>query len=83
MFVSGTPELLAPFARGRPVDPTPGPVTTLEGVGHTSGGRAPLVIAATIPVGILVALDVDRTTGRSADQSADRSAPSPNPLTAG
>jgi signal transduction histidine kinase len=32
-------------------------VTTWAGVGHTSwGGRAPLVIAATIPLGILVAL---------------------------
>ena len=44
--------LLAP-----PVDPTLGAVTTLDGVGHTPWrGRAPLVIAATIPVAILLAL---------------------------
>ena len=31
-------------------------MTTLDDVGHTSGGRAPLVIAATIPVVILIAV---------------------------
>jgi len=39
------------------MSPTLGSVTTVEGVGHTAWrGRAPLVIAATIPVLILLAL---------------------------
>lgn len=51
------PENSTRFGVAASVSPDTGPVTTLEGVGHTSlRGRAPLVIAATIPLAILLVL---------------------------